>query len=216
MSAAFPPGKSRGGLSRALAGALDGLLRLLAPLARDSAGAAFVTDPASLPSGAGAYVLVIDLARPCALPIPAPAPATLDAGRYFYVGSARGPGGIRARVARHMRRGKALCWHVDHLTEAADVAGALALPGGAECAALAVLLALPGVTVAAPGFGSSDCARCPAHLLAAPARFEPDGVLRVTPKTVTTDRPCRSRPAPTIPGGPVQRRTRPLRSNGRA
>ncbi|MEE9251190.1 MAG: GIY-YIG nuclease family protein [Alphaproteobacteria bacterium] len=174
---------------------MDGLLRLLASLARDSAGASFVTDPASLPSGPGAYVLVIDLARPCALPIPAPAPATLDAGRYFYVGSARGPGGIRARVARHMRRGKALCWHIDRLTEAGKIAGALVLPGGAECAALERLLGLPGLTVPVPGFGSSDCARCPAHLLAAPARLAPDRAIDVACDRAATPAPGRSKPA---------------------
>lgn len=36
-------------------------------------------------------------------------------GIYVYVGSARGPGGLRARLKRHMRISKKLFWHIDYL-----------------------------------------------------------------------------------------------------
>ena len=115
----------------------------------------------------GAYLLVVALSRPLALPRPALKSARLGAGHYLYAGSALGPGGIRARVRRHARKGKRRHWHIDHLTEAGTLRAALALPGMGECDVLGTLLALPGVTVPVPGFGSSDCRACPAHLLAA-------------------------------------------------
>lgn len=118
----------------------------------------------------GAYLLLLALSRPLALPQPTLKSARLGPGHYLYTGSALGPGGIRARILRHARKGKRLHWHIDHLTEAGTLTAALALPGMGECDVLGFLLALPGVTVPVPGFGSSDCRACPAHLLTAPVR----------------------------------------------
>jgi Uri superfamily endonuclease len=42
-------------------------------------------------------------------------------GYYLYVGSALGPGGVKARVARHCREPKARHWHIDYLREFAAV-----------------------------------------------------------------------------------------------
>ena len=116
----------------------------------------------------GAYLLVVALSGPLALPRPALKSARLGPGHYLYAGSALGSGGIRARALRHARKGKRRHWHIDHLTEAGTLLAALALPGMGECDVVRSLLALPGVTVPVPGFGSSDCRACPAHLLAAP------------------------------------------------
>ncbi len=77
-------------------------------------GARFLTDGDTLAPIPGAYVLVVDLARPLALSLPGKAPVTLGPGRYFYAGSAHGTGGIKARGSRHMRKRKALRWHIDH------------------------------------------------------------------------------------------------------
>jgi Uri superfamily endonuclease len=44
-------------------------------------------------------------------------PIALPAGRYLYCGSAKGRGGLKARLSRHMRRGKSVRWHVDQLPE---------------------------------------------------------------------------------------------------
>lgn len=116
----------------------------------------FHATAAALPAIKGAYVLVIDIALPV---------AGLPPGRYLYCGSARGPGGIRARVSRHMRRGKTLRWHVDRLTEAGQVLGAWVFADGDECALVRQLSYLPAPL---PGFGSSDCTACVSHLLAWP------------------------------------------------
>ncbi|MFQ6019018.1 MAG: DUF123 domain-containing protein, partial [Kiloniellaceae bacterium] len=77
---------------------------------------AFVADPASLPRAPGAYGLLLALERPCAFETRLLGPLVLAPGRYLYGGSAWGPGGIRARVARHVCDDKRLRWHVDHLT----------------------------------------------------------------------------------------------------
>ena len=72
---------------------------------------------ADIPALVGAYVLMIDLAKPIAVAVGGGRACPLRAGRYLYCGSAKGPGGMRARIARHMRRGKPVRWHVDQLTE---------------------------------------------------------------------------------------------------
>ncbi len=144
-----------------------GVPQALRGLIRGTKGARFLSAGDALPAVPGAYVLVVDLARPLALALAGKATVTLDPGRYFYAGSAHGPGGIKARVARHMRKGKAVRWHIDHLTEAGTVAGMLALPQGHECAALAALCSQPGTHIPVKGFGSSDCRACPAHLVMA-------------------------------------------------
>ena len=120
----------------------------------------------------GAYLLAIDLAREMTLDISTLSPLMLPAGRYIYCGSAYGPGGIKARVARHLRQDKSLRWHVDRLTLGGRVSQVAALIGGSECTLMAGLCALPGVSVPVLNFGSSDCRTCPAHLAAVPNKFD--------------------------------------------
>jgi Uri superfamily endonuclease len=124
------------------------------------------------PAEAGAYVLALRLARPLAVEIGGGGRATLPPGLYLYAGSARGPGGIRARTARHLRRyggdGTRRHWHIDQLTEAAVEFAVLPVTGGDECALVREILALPGARAPLAGFGSSDCAHCVAHLAAIP------------------------------------------------
>ncbi len=122
-------------------------------------------DPESLPAAPGAYLLLVGLSMPLSVRIRTLPPVVLAAGRYVYAGSARGPGGIRARVGRHLRRGKRPHWHIDHLSEAAAGLQAIAVPDGDECALIGALLAAGGCEVALDGFGSTDCRTCRGHLL---------------------------------------------------
>jgi len=122
---------------------------------------------ADLPDEPGAYVLEFALDRRIVVRAGRLGEVALGPGVLRYYGSARGPGGIRARVARHLRReGKRVHWHVDALRARADVARVLTEPGGDECRLVARDLASRSWEVAAPGFGSSDCRGCPSHLLA--------------------------------------------------
>ncbi len=144
-----------------------GLPGLAADLQRVAEGARGTTDPTALPALTGGYLLLVRLSAPLPLKV-AKLSATLPAGWYVYAGSARGPGGIRARAGRHLRRGKRPHWHVDHLTEAAADLWVFAVPGGRECDLVRALLRQPAFEVALARFGSSDCFRCASHLLAAP------------------------------------------------
>jgi Uri superfamily endonuclease len=40
----------------------------------------------------------------------------LEKGYYLYIGSAQGPGGVGARVNRHLKKKKKIRWHIDYLT----------------------------------------------------------------------------------------------------
>ena len=111
----------------------------------------------------GSYLLLIRL--PTALFVDRPAPLRLDAGWYIYAGSARGPGGVRARVKRHFDTNKSVRWHVDQLTNAADRVFAAAFFDLGECDLVRGLTAQEGLSFPHPGFGSSDCKSCEAHLL---------------------------------------------------
>ncbi len=126
----------------------------------------FVASAAEAPPGGGAYALLIALDAPLQVRAGARR-ATLAAGLYVYCGSAKGPGGLRARLARHMLRDKRAHWHVDQLTCAGRTRGAVVFPDRSECEINAALSVLP---IALEGFGSSDCRRCESHL-----RFWPQG-----------------------------------------
>ena len=125
----------------------------------------FCASADAAPAAPGAYLLQIDLAEPLLVRMAGKFCADLSAGRYFYCGSAKGPGGLRSRLARHMRRGKSVHWHIDQLTEHGAVTGAWIVRNGRECALVAMLAPLE---TPIPGFGSSDCAHCRSHLLCAP------------------------------------------------
>ena len=134
----------------------------------------FCGSASDAPSSPGAYALWLQLGAPLDVRT-GKISATLPAGDYLYCGSAKGPGGLRARLARHMRKNKRAHWHVDQLTFVAKALGAFVEEGGDECALNA---ALDGMPIPMPGFGSSDCRRCAAHLrlwpegAALPSRWE--------------------------------------------
>lgn len=90
----------------------------------------------------------------------------LHPGYYIYVGSAFGPGGLAARVGRHLRKEKLLRWHIDYLRVACEVEEVwwTCDPVRRECEWAKRLRELPGAVVPMAGFGSSDCG-CEAHLV---------------------------------------------------
>ena len=126
-----------------------------------------------LPTAPGAYILFVKLGQRLILRGTSLRSAGLVPGHYAYCGSAYGPGGLGGRLRRHLRRDKALRWHVDHLTAAGRISALALAPGGRECALVDGLVGRPGVTVPLAGFGSSDCAHCPAHLLRIEASIDP-------------------------------------------
>jgi Uri superfamily endonuclease len=125
----------------------------------------------ALPGEPGAYALTFRLDDPVTLPISSLKNPVLAAGTYVYAGSAFGPGGIRARVSRNLRVQKKAHWHIDHLSARAPCIEVKTYPGGRECALVADMLAA-GADVPVPGFGSSDCRDCRAHLVRLAAGYQ--------------------------------------------
>jgi Uri superfamily endonuclease len=118
----------------------------------------------------GAYLLLIELSKVTDVQLSNKGSASLVPGRYLYAGSAFGPGGLKARIARHMRRAKVQRWHVDQLTKN-GVSGAWIFPGCNECDLVDMNSVLPVPIV---GFGSTDCKRCRSHLLGPIRRTPPN------------------------------------------
>lgn len=133
-------------------------------------------DESALTAAPGAYVLFVELDRPLALCETSLRSEGLAPGCYVYCGSAHGPGGLGGRLRRHLRPDKPLRWHVDHLTAAGRTFALGLAPGGQECVLVDGLGRRPGVTVPLAGFGSSDCARCLAHLLRIERTVDPRGL----------------------------------------
>lgn len=118
----------------------------------------------------GTYLLVLRATTPVSLSVGRLGTFALPAGLYGYVGSAHGPGGLAARLARHLQPHKQIHWHIDALTALLPIVAiqATAAAERLECEWVQRLLA-QGASAPIPGFGSSDCrAGCPAHLLRLP------------------------------------------------
>ena len=119
----------------------------------------------AIPDAKGAYALLIQLDRDVNVALRNRRPERLHPGWFVYLGSANGPGGLRARLRRHFSIEKKPHWHVDPLTMAAVELAAIPVIGGSECALVAGLAKHPAFGVAIEGFGSTDCRTCDSHLL---------------------------------------------------
>ena len=106
------------------------------------------------------YQLRIHVARPLRIAIGRLGEFDFPAGRYVYTGSAKR--NFEARVARHLRREKALRWHIDYLLIAPGVTVTEIIRSQAgECD---LNQATPG-DIPVPGFGASDWKHgCGSHL----------------------------------------------------
>ncbi len=112
----------------------------------------------------GTYALVLRSPARASLQVGHWGQLEIGRGYYVYVGSAFGPGGLRARVGRHCRDNKALRWHIDYLRQATrPVTVWYSLDAQRlEHRWADALATLPGAQAIA-GFGCSDCA-CLSHL----------------------------------------------------
>lgn len=117
----------------------------------------------------GTYVLALWLGAPQSISVGCLGSHRFPAGWYLYTGSARGAGGLRARLVRHQRRlgpDKRAHWHLDFVREHCTWAGAWVTPSQEhlECAWAQRLIDLPDTRIVVPGFGASDC-HCATHLV---------------------------------------------------
>lgn len=122
-------------------------------------------DVEALGNRKGAYILALKLADVTPVAIPGHGIMSFKSAWYFYAGSARGSGGLRARLKRHFRRRKKIHWHIDRLTVNASLMAGFAVTDGRECDLVDHLLASQRFTIAAKGFGNTDCTVCDSHLL---------------------------------------------------
>ena len=132
-----------------------------------------------IPVQPGTYALILELVEPRRLVVGKLGIFDFPTGFYIYLGSARGPGGIRARLGRHLGGVRAPHWHIDYLRAAAKVWGYRFQPNAdtnlipQECEWSQALTQLPGASILIPNFGASDCkAGCLAHLI----YFPPTGI----------------------------------------
>ena len=139
---------------------------------RDTIAAAGISGVWALPGSdcpelrkKGSYLLAIGLLTPVQTDLSRLGSPRLASGNYIYAGSAKGPGGLMARVNRHFRQDKTIRWHIDRLTLKAGAMAALLIAEGDECDLVRRLLASGRFETAIPGFGSSDCNTCESHLL---------------------------------------------------
>lgn len=130
----------------------------------------FCTSAEAVPAAPSACVLAVELT----VTLPGKPAGRLRPGPYLYCGSARGPGGLRARLRRHMRRGKAIRWHIDRLTD------------GNECELVGTIANLPAPVA---GFGSTDSRRCRSRLFRRPAAATPAVALRARARKDADEQP---------------------------
>jgi Uri superfamily endonuclease len=121
-----------------------------------------------IPLQAGSYALLLSLDRVYRLEIGRLGEREFQAGDYVYLGSARGPGGLQARLRHHLARSSRPHWHIDHLRRVAEVRGIVfrvSVEDKLECAWTQQLVQAGGKCPVAR-FGASDCRQgCEAHLV---------------------------------------------------
>jgi len=113
----------------------------------------------------GTYILICLLEKDQSLQIGSLGQTYLKKGIYAYVGSAFGPGGILARICRHVRRSKRIKWHIDYLTSLKDcfiLGFFLFINNKIECN-IAKILEEEKCETPIIKFGSTDC-KCKTHL----------------------------------------------------
>ena len=131
-----------------------------------------------IPNSPGAYAIELLLSEPLTITVGQFGEFKFPQGVYIYSGSAFGPGGLSARLGRHMRaKSKKPHWHIDYLREIThmrDCCYILAITGitngkPVECGWGQALMTVPGAVVPVRGFGASDCpSACHAHLVCFP------------------------------------------------
>jgi len=116
-------------------------------------------------SEGGTYALILFCPRDQLVQIGKLGPLELRRGFYVYVGSALGPGGVRARIAHHQEVSQRPHWHIDYLRPRVRLERVWHSHDRVrrEHGWARIISALRGATVPIAGFGSSDC-RCATHL----------------------------------------------------
>jgi len=121
--------------------------------------------PTSFQSRPGTYALLLSSATDAVVLIGRLGNLRLQPDYYVYVGSALGSGGVRGRLAHHMRPAERPHWHIDYLRAKTTLEAVWFRYHGKslEHAWAKRFAAMPRASVPMIGFGSSDCG-CGSHL----------------------------------------------------
>jgi Uri superfamily endonuclease len=117
-----------------------------------------------VPVKKGSYVLVFKLDKPTTLDVGRLGAVNLSSGNYVYCGSARGPGGLAARIKHHAKISARPFWHIDYIKNVSQLLSVGFDLGNErmECRWAEILLNQNLFQIVRPGFGSSDCP-CSTH-----------------------------------------------------
>jgi Uri superfamily endonuclease len=113
----------------------------------------------------GTYALILSCTSNARIRVGRLGTILLQHGYYVYVGSALGPGGLRARIAHHQKLSPRPHWHIDYLRAHTRLHSVWLRCDGRrhEHEWARAMLKMKDVTIPLPGFGASDCS-CPSHL----------------------------------------------------
>ena len=113
----------------------------------------------------GTYALIVSCASNARIQVGRLGAMQLQRGYYVYVGSALGPGGLRARIAHHQKLSTRPHWHIDHLRPHTRLYFVWLLYDWRrrEHEWARAMQKVKDATIPLPGFGASDCS-CPSHL----------------------------------------------------
>ena len=114
---------------------------------------------------AGTYALILACVRNSRIQIGRLGRMQLQCGYYVYLGSALGPGGLRARIAHHQKLTSRPHWHIDYLRAHTRLHSVWLRYDGRrrEHEWARAMQKVKDAKITFPGFGASDCS-CPSHL----------------------------------------------------
>ncbi len=126
---------------------------------------------AQVPKKPGTYLLLFESGKRGEVKVGKVGVLQVRFGFYLYVGSAFGPGGLRARLERHTREDKVNHWHIDYLSRHLQLVEIwfTDAPRKIEHQVAGFVSSHLEVGLPLVGFGSSDC-ECDAHLFYANMR----------------------------------------------
>ena len=118
-----------------------------------------------LSSEKGSYLLTLRAKSFVSLQVGSLALFGLEPKQYLYVGSALGPGGLRARLNHHLKTALKPHWHIDYLRQHAEIERIFYCISSDRLEHIwaTALSQTDYCNVPLRNFGSSDC-NCPAHL----------------------------------------------------
>ena len=113
----------------------------------------------------GTYALILSCTSNARIQIGRLGTMKLQRGYYIYLGSALGPGGLRARISHHQKLSTRPHWHIDYLRAQTRLRSVWLRYDGRrhEHEWARAMQKLTDATIPLPRFGASDCG-CQSHL----------------------------------------------------